>query len=30
MGQDTVEVLRNILGYQPERVAELEQQGVLK
>jgi benzylsuccinate CoA-transferase BbsF subunit len=30
LGQDTVEVLRTILGYPPERVAELEQQGVLK
>jgi benzylsuccinate CoA-transferase BbsF subunit len=30
IGQDTVEVLRNILGYRPERVADLEQQGVLK
>jgi crotonobetainyl-CoA:carnitine CoA-transferase CaiB-like acyl-CoA transferase len=30
IGQDTVHVLRDILGYSPEKVADLDQQGVLK
>jgi benzylsuccinate CoA-transferase BbsF subunit len=30
IGQDTVDVLHRILGYPPEKIAELNQQGVLK
>jgi benzylsuccinate CoA-transferase BbsF subunit len=30
IGEDTVSVLRDILGYPPEKIAELDQQGVLK